>query len=92
MLRINHQDVSNIFFAKLYIFFINSNHFMEKNQKNNNYANKRKKYTIYRKYTDIILIEEKQKKKRTKIKRQVLIRFFESAYLFNKTSYKLLST
>lgn len=54
---------------------------MEKNQKNNNYANKRKKYTIYRKYTDIILIEEKQKKKRTKTKRQVLIRFFESAYL-----------
>lgn len=51
-----------------------------------------KKYTIYRKYTDIILIEEKQKKKRTKTKRQVLIRFFESAYLFNKTSYKLLST
>lgn len=35
---------------------------MEKNQKNNNNANKRKKYTIYRKYTDIILIEEKQKK------------------------------
>lgn len=66
---------------------------MEKNQKNNNYANKRKKYTIYRKYTDIIiLIEEKQKKKRTKTKRQVLIRFFESAYLFNKTSYKLLTT
>ena len=29
---------------------------MEKNQKNNNNANKRKKYTIYRKYTDIILI------------------------------------
>lgn len=51
-----------------------------------------KKYTIYRKYTDIILIEEKQKKKRTKTKRQVLIRFFESAYLFNKTSYKLLTT
>lgn len=65
---------------------------MEKNQKNNNNANKRKKYTIYGKYTDIILIEEKQKKKRTKTKRQVLIRFFESAYLFNKTSYKLLST
>ena len=64
---------------------------MEKNQKNNN-ANKRKKYTIYRKYTDIILIEEKQKNKRTKTKRQVLIRFFESAYLFNKTSYKLLTT
>ena len=63
---------------------------MEKNQKNNNNANKRKK--IYRKYTDIILIEEKQKNKRTKTKRQVLIRFFESAYLFNKTSYKLLST
>lgn len=32
---------------------------MEKNQKKNNNANKRKKYTIYRKYTDIILIEEK---------------------------------
>ena len=27
-----------------------------------------KKYTIYRKYTDIILIEEKQKNKRTKTK------------------------
>lgn len=54
---------------------------MEKNQKNNNNANKRKKYTIYRKYTDIILIEKKQKNKRTKTKRQVLIRFFESAYL-----------
>lgn len=54
---------------------------MEKNQKNNNKANKRKKYTIYRKYTDIILIEKKQKNKRTKTKRQVLIRFFESAYL-----------
>lgn len=65
---------------------------MEKNQKNNNNANKRKKYTIYRKYTDIILIEKKQKNKRTKTKRQVLIRFFESAYLFNKTSYKLPTT
>lgn len=65
---------------------------MEKNQKNDNNANKHKKYTIYRKYTDIILIEEKQKKKRTKTKRQVLIRFFESAYLFNKTSYKLPTT
>lgn len=34
---------------------------MEKNQKNNNNANKRKKYTIYRKYTDIILIEKNKK-------------------------------
>lgn len=65
---------------------------MEKNQKKTTMQINVKKYTIYRKYTDIILIEEKQKKKRTKTKRQVLIRFFESAYLFNKTSYKLLST
>ena len=66
---------------------------MEKNQKKTTTMQINvKKYTIYRKYTDIILIEEKQKNKRTKTKRQVLIRFFESAYLFNKTSYKLLST
>lgn len=65
---------------------------MEKIKKTTTMQINVKKYTIYRKYTDIILIEEKQKKKRTKTKRQVLIRFFESAYLFNKTSYKLLST
>lgn len=65
---------------------------MGKNQKKNNNANKRKKIyniqKIYRYYT----YRRKTKKKRTKTKRQVLIRFLESAYLFNKTSYKLLST
>lgn len=35
---------------------------MEKKSKNDNNANKRKKYTIYRKYIDIILTEEKQKR------------------------------
>ena len=66
---VRRQDITNIFLCKVIYFLIKKKLILRENyQKTKFCANKYKKCIIYRKYTDIIQAEEKQKKKRTKTK------------------------
>lgn len=66
---VRRQDITNIFLCKVIYFLIKKYSFYGKIIKKTKFcANKHKKCIIYRKYTDIIQAEEKQKKKRTKTK------------------------
>ena len=67
---VRRQDITNIFLCKVIYFLIKKILILRENyQKKTKFcANKYKKCIIYRKHTDIIQAEEKQKKKRTKTK------------------------